>query len=236
MNRLYEEQLSSYSTLFKIDSTRGNLSGAMKWLTKYYETNDSILAKSKSEVLRELRIKYQTAETENELLINQNILLEKDSQIQVQRIVVIAASMGLLVVIVALVIFIKISRRNKSLALQNEMLSKEQSHRVKNNLQMLASMIAVQAEKTENEDTKRNLLENEKRIQSLALLHRRLYERDHIHVDVKAYFDGREDDLLVMNLVEGDGWENKERVKQEGEESSREVETNREKKRLKQTS
>jgi len=75
-------------------------------------------------------------------------------------------------------------------------LVKEQNHRVKNNLQMLASMIAVQAEKVEDETVRQNLLDNEKRIQSLALLHRRLYDREYIKVDVKKYFEELVEELL----------------------------------------
>jgi len=75
-------------------------------------------------------------------------------------------------------------------------LVKEQNHRVKNNLQMLASMIAVQAEKVEDETVRQNLLDNEKRIQSLALLHRRLYDRQYIKVDVKEYFEELVEELL----------------------------------------
>lgn len=105
---------------------------------------------------------------------------------------------GLLAVITMLVLFL--IRRNREIKrkkdevvtinqelhqknLQNELLNKEIHHRVKNNLQMILSLVYMQERNAEAEETKENLHEIRLRIESIAALHRQLMEQgDLIHL------------------------------------------------------
>ncbi|MFY0605849.1 MAG: ATP-binding protein [Cyclobacteriaceae bacterium] len=65
----------------------------------------------------------------------------------------------------------------KSLA-ERESLLKEIHHRVKNNLQIIASLLYLQSGKFEDEDFKKVLEEGQGRVRSMALIHQKLYEND----------------------------------------------------------
>lgn len=62
--------------------------------------------------------------------------------------------------------------------LERESLLKEIHHRVKNNLQIIASLLYLQSGKFEDEDFKRVLEEGQGRVRSMALIHQKLYEND----------------------------------------------------------
>lgn len=62
--------------------------------------------------------------------------------------------------------------------LEKESLLKEIHHRVKNNLQIIASLLYLQSGKFEDEDFKRVLEEGQGRVRSMALIHQKLYEND----------------------------------------------------------
>jgi len=58
---------------------------------------------------------------------------------------------------------------------EKELLLKELNHRVKNNMMIIVSLLNLQADKIENEKVKRIFKEAEARIQTMALVHQKLY-------------------------------------------------------------
>ena len=63
---------------------------------------------------------------------------------------------------------------------QKDVLLKEIHHRVKNNLQIISSMLELQAANAENDLLKKGLIEGQNRVQSIALIHHRLYENENL--------------------------------------------------------
>ncbi|WP_230740686.1 histidine kinase N-terminal 7TM domain-containing protein [Methanooceanicella nereidis] len=71
---------------------------------------------------------------------------------------------------------------------EKELLLKEIHHRVKNNLQIISSLMSLQALNTINENTSAHLRDTQGRIKSMALIHERLYlSRDLARIDFKEY-------------------------------------------------
>lgn len=70
--------------------------------------------------------------------------------------------------------------------LQNELLNKEIHHRVKNNLQMIMSLVYMQENNTSNEAIKENMQSIRLRIESIARLHQQLMEQTDT-VDLRKY-------------------------------------------------
>ena len=79
-----------------------------------------------------------------------------------------------------------LKRANK----QNELLLREIHHRVKNNLQIINSLLSLQSRKTTNPDVITMMRESSSRIHSIALIHNKLYEQQSINqLDIQDYIE-----------------------------------------------
>lgn len=73
---------------------------------------------------------------------------------------------------------------------QNEVLLKEIHHRVKNNLQIIASLLRLQAADIENNELKDHFNEAVSRIRSMSMIHEKMYQNeDMANVDVASYME-----------------------------------------------
>ena len=79
---------------------------------------------------------------------------------------------------------------------EKEILIKEVHHRVKNNLQVIASLLRMQARGLANEAAVEALRESQNRVESMALIHEQLYETD----DLREVDLARHAALLAANL------------------------------------
>jgi len=71
---------------------------------------------------------------------------------------------------------------------EKETLLKEIHHRVKNNMQVVSSLLFMQARKTEDTEVKEILLESQNRIKSIALVHERMYQSEDLEqIDYNDY-------------------------------------------------
>ncbi len=80
---------------------------------------------------------------------------------------------------------------------EKEILLKEVYHRVKNNLQVVSSLINLQARHVKNEEALNLLKQSADRIKAMALLHEKLYQsKDLAKIDFNAYVGSLIDSLL----------------------------------------
>lgn len=80
---------------------------------------------------------------------------------------------------------------------EKEVLLKETHHRVKNNLQIISSLLNLQAEKLDDPRVREPFLESQRRIRAMALVHEQLYRStDLAHIHAADYMQ-----LLVNQLM-----------------------------------
>ena len=79
---------------------------------------------------------------------------------------------------------------------QKELLLKEVHHRVKNNLQIVHSMLNMQSRKVDNEIALKVITEGKSRVMAMAIIHKILYESDDLStIDVKKYVNSLSDNI-----------------------------------------
>jgi len=87
-------------------------------------------------------------------------------------------------------------RISKSLA-EKELLLKEVHHRVKNNMQIISSMLSLQVDYIWDKRDAMMFVDSQNRIQSMALVHEKLYQSDDfLEIDLNEYI---EELLVVLN-------------------------------------
>lgn len=196
-------------SLFKVDSIKGNHLGAIEHLKKYKKMNDSIFNLKSSKQLTELHVKYETEKK------NKNIaLLQQQGKLQKVKIhnatmlrYVFIGGLVVLVVFVALLynryrlkqrankaLEIKqqqINEQNdqlKKLLIEKEWLVKEIHHRVKNNLQVVISLLNTQSGYLKNKDALMAIQNSQNRMHAMSLIHQKLYQSDNLDaIDISWY-------------------------------------------------
>ena len=79
-----------------------------------------------------------------------------------------------------------INDKDKLLA-EKEWLMKEVHHRVKNNLQMVISLLNSQSAYLSSQDAVAAIRESQRRMHAMSLIHQRLYEKDESTIDMQTY-------------------------------------------------
>ena len=86
---------------------------------------------------------------------------------------------------------------------EKEVLLKEIHHRVKNNLQIVSSLLYLQATRTEHPGAVSALRESRSRVKSMALIHERLYQSPNLaSVDMGEYTRSLVSDLQHSHRAE----------------------------------
>jgi PAS domain S-box-containing protein len=80
---------------------------------------------------------------------------------------------------------------------EKDVLIKEIHHRVKNNLQIIVSLLYLQAQKTSDTVSANALIDSQTRVKSMAIIHEKLYQSENLSsIDFEAYLQN-----LVANLM-----------------------------------
>lgn len=84
---------------------------------------------------------------------------------------------------------------------EKTLLLQEIHHRVKNNLQVITSLLRIQASKIDSEETKSNFQDAINRIMTMSLIHQKMYEKENLsEIELRDYFDSLLDDLIRSSI------------------------------------
>lgn len=159
-------------------------------LDKYYE----LKGKYDNEILaghtQELAVRYETGKKEQQIHT-----LNKENRLRTMLFIVAAA-----VAAVFLLMLFMVWRQKQQIKKQEEKLSylmKELHHRVKNNLQIVSSLLSLQSVRVEDEGAQKALQEGQYRIEAMSLIHRKLYQTDDVSgVNIKEFMTELSENLM----------------------------------------
>ncbi|WP_373522183.1 histidine kinase dimerization/phosphoacceptor domain -containing protein [Aquiflexum sp.] len=90
---------------------------------------------------------------------------------------------------------------------QNVLLLKEIHHRVKNNLEVVSGLLALQSAKMDDPTMQEVMLASQNRVHSMGILHQKLYQSEHLaFIEMKNYFEN-----LCINIL--DSYNETDRIK-----------------------
>lgn len=85
---------------------------------------------------------------------------------------------------------------------ERELLLKEIHHRVKNNLQVVSTLLKMQSEKISDKVVRKYFLESRDKVNAIALIHEQLYKmRDLSRIDFSEYINSLVDNMKVMHTL-----------------------------------
>lgn len=177
----------------------GSCRQSIDYYNKYINFKDSIDYKENIKELISSQVASQMAEREALITESQKNIREKNAEVSKQKTVRNALIFcGLILICVVVFMIVQLKRANnqkqlleiknqqietrneiiyKSLS-EKDLLIKEVHHRVKNNLQIISSLLKLQSAKTTNLEIQNSLGEAQDRINSMALLHQLLYRNN----------------------------------------------------------
>lgn len=186
--------LTAYRWLISIDSALGDKAAAVSHYEKYTQLLDSNFRITKIRQSEELQVMYETQEKENQItLLNEQATLEKANFKQAKLVKDLTLAGIAAVIIIAGLLYrqnrlkqksaIVITHKNEQLQqllTDREWLLKEIHHRVKNNLQIVMSLLNSQAVYINNDAAFTAIQDSKRRVYAMSLIHQKLYQSENI--------------------------------------------------------
>ena len=200
-----------YQLKFKADSAKGDYLSAIKYFQASKSITDSIFNKAKLRQTEQLQLQFETAQRDHEnlMLRNKNNLqhseLEKES---LNRKLITMALLGS-VLVIGLMIYLYRAKQKSNTMLkfrqdeineqnlqlnqllhEKEWLMKEIHHRVKNNLQIISSLLNTQSSYLDNEQALTAIRDSQNRMQAISIVHQKLYQADDLAtINMQVYIE-----------------------------------------------
>lgn len=211
---LYQRQLTLLQA--KADSAAGNYQLAFKNFELHRKINDSIYNAANLSQLADMRVKYETRQKEKDIILLQKESQLKERRIaqsnQLRNFTLLAVLMLFIILGIGYnryrlkqssyqLLELKqseINEQNTSLNTLNlrqqklleekEWLVKEIHHRVKNNLQLMQSLLKSQQHFLDGKSASVAISTSERRLQAMSLVHQKLYMTEQVNkIDMHVY-------------------------------------------------
>ncbi|MCX2680125.1 histidine kinase [Galbibacter sp. EGI 63066] len=195
-----------------------NPDSASLFFKRYVKLIDSLDYNSKKKQLLSLLVQFDL-NNQKETIARQRLNIERNKAEILERektIYVSVTALGLCVVcviglIVAYIISIKNKRliENQKMIIENSLvekdsLLKEIHHRVKNNLQMVSSLLSLQTKNTRSRAAISALEEGKSRVKAMALIHQKLYQNEDLSViEMQEYIESLSASIQSVYKKEG---------------------------------
>jgi two-component sensor histidine kinase len=201
-----------YESIYKCYELSGDYKNAFKYYNIKNELNDSLRLANNSKQLSELQVKYDAVKKDDQI----HLLTLTDKE-EARKVTLIAIGFILTAILLALILmqYTVISKKNRQMALTNktiqeqseklQVLMKELHHRVKNNLQIVSSLLSLQSNRLVDEESRNAIKLGQQRIEAMSLIHRSLYQQDNpTMVNMREYITDLTESIMMSFGVDKD--------------------------------
>lgn len=214
-NTLYKRMIrDTYQTKSKVFAVSGRYKEAYNAHQQFKILEDSLFNESRNKQFANQAIRYETQkkEQENSMLKKDLDLVRSKTRAQNQLVFFIAALLVLALFFVMVQLKSNHKLRNKKALIENqkksieirneriETLLKEVHHRVKNNLQLIISLLDTDRSWHKDVDPSGLLADSRSRVATMSLLHQSLYMHDDlVTLNIRDYFEELVTQIISIN-------------------------------------
>ncbi|GGW40405.1 tetratricopeptide repeat-containing sensor histidine kinase [Arenibacter certesii] len=179
----------AYETLGMAFAENHNYMEAYKAFSEYDKLKKKVFTAEADQRIALLQTEFDVAQKENTILLQQT-KIKKQNTNQILTSVI----MGLLIFLLILGFVAIRNNRKKNVLLQvqneeKEFLIKEIHHRVKNNLEVVSSLLSLQTAQISDAKIKDTMCQIQNRIQSMSMIHQNLYHGKKLtSIGMRTYF------------------------------------------------
>lgn len=194
--------VNAYSLLTKLNKQLGRYDSALHYRDLGVAMADSMDNVKKAQLIAESQTKYETGKKEERISE-----LGKMNEMKNQRLWLAFGLVALFAVLIAVSMLQnrRLQKQKAQITEQSNRLQwmmKELHHRVKNNLQIVSSLLSLQSYRLKDEESVSAIKESQLRVQAMSLIHQRLYQVEDVSmVNFKLYLDD-----LVETLMRSYGY------------------------------
>lgn len=188
---------NAYSQLSDVFSAVKQYDSALHYYVQSDVLEDSLTNIAKQREVIDLQTKYETGKKEVEIL-----RLQTEAEARNKRIAWLVAGVVALAALAGWMIWLyqRIKKQQQQIRAQStrlEVMMKELHHRVKNNLQIVSSLLSLQTYKVHDEGAVLVLKESQQRVQAMSFIHQRLYKTESLTaVNMKEYLTDLAESLI----------------------------------------
>ncbi|GAK90002.1 sensory transduction histidine kinase [Nonlabens ulvanivorans] len=184
---------NSFLDVLEVSSRALERDGFLKEALFYQRKSEQLTRKIYSEKLSSSLADFQTQEA----------IKVKDLEIKNQKsktnFYIVSAIIGGILLLITFYFLVKSIKQSKKLKIKNqiidkslkekELLVKEVHHRVKNNFQMVSSLLELQSKGIEDEKALKLASDGKHRVRSMALIHQKLYQNEDGLINFEEYIN-----------------------------------------------
>ncbi len=186
------QQYTLQESLADVLAAQGKYKEAYSYRVKHDHLKDSITSEEHQIKIAEMQAKHENEVDKRKIAEltaenKQNQLQARKKEVQTY---ILYGAVLLILILAIMFYFLAVNKKKANDALreknkviehsldEKEVLLREIYHRVQNNLQFVSSLLNLQSRRVEDEGTKNVLKECKLRVQSMALIHQRLYKEE----------------------------------------------------------
>jgi two-component sensor histidine kinase len=180
----------TYETLGKAYAGNHNYQEAYQAFAEYDNLKNQVFTAAADQRTSLLRTEFDVARKENTIQLQEAQINRQRTRQTLIIIVVLLLVLYLILLYKAIRNNIKQNKLLEKKNNENEFLLKEIHHRVKNNLEIVSSLLALQSAEIDDPEVVDAMQKSRYRIQSMSMVHQKLYQEKSLSsIEMKTYFE-----------------------------------------------